>query len=314
MLAQSRAMPPATRIFLLVLCAYFTVIAQKPAAPEGGGTNAAQGAAQQAGAEGGGAAGSPQTAAQQASAESGGSAFENDAVMGTAAGGAASGTRPGLLAVSPEPSRVVLQSMLAADPAAIPVFAGQPGWAAPAAVAATPELDALSFDGTGPDIPSPVCFTNAPNAAVQTVILAVRGSAAELATLADAPETARIRIAADGDPEPDMTDAERALTESLTPGQWQVAEIDFDEPASLDGVFFGGSAGRPEWLRNWRGEIAEVVGFSTPPDGDVRAGVANYLAIRWGIGGYPASAEQRQAAIGAGLNCGHVWGTILFFK
>jgi len=310
MLAQSRAMPPATRIFLLVLCAYFTVIAQKPAAPEGGGTNAAQGSVQQAVAEGEGAD-MPQAADRQTSGDS---AFENDAVMGAAAGGAASGTRPGLLAVSPEPSRVVLQSMLAADPAAIPVFAGQPGWAAPAAVAATPELDALSFDGTGPDIPSPVCFTNAPNAAVQTVILAVRGSAADLATLADAPETARIRIAADGDPEPDMTDAERALTESLTPGQWQVAEIDFDEPASLDGVFFGGSRGRPEWLRNWRGEIAEVVGFSTSPGGDVRAGVANYLAIRWGFGGYPANAEQRQAAINAGLNSGHVWGTILFFK
>ena len=208
----------------------------------------------------------------------------------------------------------MLQSALAADPAAVPVFANDPGWTAPAAVAATPELDALSFDGSGPGIPSPVCFTGATNAAVRTVILAVRGSATNLATLADAPEAARLRIAADGDPGPDMTDAERALTESLTPDQWQIAEIDFEEPASLDGVYFGGSAGRPEWLRNWRGEIGEVVGFNTPPDGDVRAGVANYLAIRWGVGGHPANAEQRQAAIAAGLNSGHVWGTVLFFK
>ena len=310
MLSPWRAMSRATRIFMLALCVYYTVKAQKPAAPEGGGTNAAQGSVQQAVAEGEGAD-MPQAADRQTSGDS---AFETDTAVGTAAGRAASGTRSGLLAVFSEPSRVVLQSALADDPTAIPVFADEPGWAAPFAVAATPELDALSFDGAGPGIPSPVCFTGATNAAVQTVILAVRGSATNLATLADAPETARLRIAAEGDPVPDMTAAERALTESLTPDQWQVAEIDFDEPANLAVVFFGGSAGRPEWLRNWRGEIAEAVGFSTSPDGDVRAGVANYLSIRWGFGGHPANAQQRQAAINAGLNSGHVWGTILFFK
>ena len=133
MLSPWRAMSRATRIFMLVLCVYYTVKAQKPAAPEGGGTNAAQGSVQQAVAEGEGAD-MTQAADRQTSGDS---AFETDTAVGTAAGRAASGTRSGLLAVFSEPSRIVLQSALAADPAAVPVFANDPGWTAPAAVAAT---------------------------------------------------------------------------------------------------------------------------------------------------------------------------------
>jgi len=291
-LAGWKAMDPATRIVMVVLCAYCTVKAQKPSGTEGGGTNA------------------PQETAQQASAVSRLPSSPNGTRTSTDADEALSGSRT----ASAGPSRIVFQSTLASDPSAVPVFIGEPGWITPAAVSAIPKLNALSFDGAGPDIPSPVCLTNATNAAVQTVVLAVRGNAADLATLVDAPVTARIRIAAEGCPEPDMTAAERALTVSLTPGQWQVAEVDFDLPAGLPEVFFGGSAGRPEWLRNWRGEIAEVVAFNTTPDEDARAGVANYLAVRWGIGGYPANARQRQAAIDAGLNYGSTWGTLLFFK
>ena len=47
----------------------------------------------------------------------------------------------------------------------------------------------------------------------------------------------------------------------------------------------------------------------------MRAGVANYLAIRWGAGARPATPEQRAAAVAAGLRHGGiVWRSALFLK
>jgi hypothetical protein len=204
------------------------------------------------------------------------------------------------------PPRVVYQTALALEPAAVPAFAGEPGWTLPAFTVATPKLNALSFGGAGPGIPSPVCFTNAPGISVRTVILAARGSAADMATLIDAPETARLRTASDEWwPGLETTAAERSLTERFLPGPWQVVEADFGAAVNLARLSFGGSSGHPGWLRNWRGEIAEIVCFGAPPDGNVRAGVAHYLALRWGIAGVPPAAPaQREAAVSAGLHYG----------
>jgi hypothetical protein len=137
-----------------------------------------------------------------------------------------------------------------------------------------------------------------------------------MATLIDAPEAARLRIAPDEWwPGFETTAAERALTERFLPGPWQVVEADFSAAASLRRLFFGGSAGRPAWLRNWRGEIAEIVCFGAPPGGDARAGVAHYLSLRWGIAGVPpATPAQREAAVSAGLHYGLAWGTAVILK
>ena len=210
---------------------------------------------------------------------------------------------------------VVLQSALAHDPSAIPVFTGEPGWAAPGTNAVTAKLKALDFGAEGPDVPSPVCFTNMPGVAVQTVILAAKGAAADLATLFDGPEAARLRLPPGGVPAPEMTTAELSLAGQFAPGKWQVAAVDLGAPSPAGGLFFGGSAGRPEWRRNWRGEIAEVVCFNAPPDADVRAGVAHYLALRWGVKGVPpATAAQRKAALEAGLRSGFAWSTLVILK
>jgi len=160
----------------------------------------------------------------------------------------------------------------------------------------------------------PAAFTNNPDTLVQTVMLAAVGDAADLATLVDAPETARIRIAAEGCAAPRMTPLEQSLTTQFVPAQWFVAEIDFECPVPLGSLAFGDTAGRPLWMRGWQGEIAEAVCFGVPPCGDVRAGVANYLAVRWGFHGYRATHAQRQAAIGAGLNYGLVWGTVIIVR
>jgi len=223
-------------------------------------------------------------------------------------------TQGGPSGVQSEPSRIVLQATLAADPGVAAAFSGEPGWSLPAAVPATPKLNALSFAGNATNPVSPVCFSNIAAVTVQTLMLVTRGDAADLATLADAPETARLRLVSDGSRQTEPGAAELSLTRQFIPQQWQVVAVDLESPADLTEMFFGGTAGRPAWNRGWRGEIAEIVGFNTPPDADVRAGVANYLSIRWGLAPHPASPEQRRAAIDAGLSYGLVWGSVLLLK
>ncbi len=299
--AAWRAMSPPTRGVMAVLCVCCTVSAQKPAASGNGGANPSAVAAAVSPAEGG--------AALLSSAADG-------ALLATTANASLTGTVGGSSApaASAEPLRIVLQSAPASDASAVPAFAGESGWTAPAAASVAPGLDALSFDGAGPGVPCPVRFAGATNVAVRTVVLAARGSATNLATLVDGPETARLRIAPDGSVDPDAGAIERAPTENQRPGPGAGAGQSFGVNTPRPPGVFGGSAGRPDWRRNWRGEIAEVIGFNAPPDPDVRAGVANYLAIRWGFGGHPATTEQRQAAVAAGLRYGRTWGTALIFR
>jgi len=286
-------MPPSAKAVMAVLCAYCTVIAQKP-----GNVNNSAVSPDTGQPAGGGVAQQQQT--QPASSPTQPSL--------PATRGGPSGVRPG-------PSRVALQATPAADPRVAAAFSGEPGWSPPAAVPATPELSALSFAGNATNPVSPVCFPNVAAVTVQTLMLVTRGDAADLATLVDAPETARLRPVSDGGRQTEPGAAEQSLTRQFVPRQWQVVAVDFESPADLTEMFFGGTAGRPAWNRGWRGEIAEVVGFNTPPDADVRAGVANYLSIRWGLAPrHPASPEQRRAATDAGLSYGLVWGSALFLK
>ena len=179
----------------------------------------------------------------------------------------------------------------------------------------------FAFNGGGP-----ICFTNVPDVEVQTVMLAVRADPADLATLVDAPETARLRIAqTEGWTPPGMTPTEQSLTgQFLDPWtgdfftDWLVAEITFDAPVALASLRFGNSAGRPEWDRVWRGGIKGIVCFNAPLDSeDVRAGVANWLALRGQFGkGHPyaATPAQRQAAIEAGLKSSVDWVTVIVIR
>jgi len=192
------------------------------------------------------------------------------------------------------------------EPTEEPVVRGGEGGDAPARVVFQSALPAM------PDYP--VCFSNSPGILVRTVMVAAVGDAADLATLIDAPETARIRVAAEGGAMPPMTAQEASLTSQFTPAQWIVAEVDFGEPVPLGSLRFGDTAGRPLWGRVWQGEIAEVVCFGASPDADVRAGVANYLSVRGNFHGHPATYAQKKAAIEAGLKYGLVWGTVIIVK
>jgi hypothetical protein len=158
------------------------------------------------------------------------------------------------------------------------------------------------------------------------MLSAIADAAADLATLMDvtAPysqETARIRIAEAGWALPEMTAAEQALTGQFISGtggfisdRWLVIAIDLESPVPLDELHFGDTAGRAAWQRVWQGGIGGVVCFDAPPDEDVRSGVAAFLALRGGFGGYKATPAQRQAAIGAGLNYGIDWATVIIVR
>jgi hypothetical protein len=170
---------------------------------------------------------------------------------------------------------------------------------------------------------APVSFTNE-NISVQTVMLATKATAADLATLIDVTvpysrEVARLRVAHGGMPAPRMTAAERQLTGQFGPGdwgEWRVVLIEFQDPVPLDALHFGNSAGRAAWMRGWGGPVKEIVCFSAPPCEDIRAGTCNYLAIRWGFAGHPytATLAQRQAAIDAGLKYGVAWSTLIMIR
>jgi len=175
----------------------------------------------------------------------------------------------------------------------------------------------LAFSGG-----APVNFTNPPGILVQTIMLATKADAADLATLMDVTdpysmEFARLRFAAaGGGAAPEMSATEQSLADQFEPGTWRVVALDLPDPVPLDALHFGNSAGRAAWQRGWRGAIKEVVCFSAPPNGDIRAGTANYLAVRWRFAGWPytATPAQRQAAIDAGLNYGVVWATVIIVK
>jgi len=167
----------------------------------------------------------------------------------------------------------------------------------------------LVFNGGGP-----VCFTNQ-DVEVTTIMLATKAAATNLATLIDAPETARIRVAQDGWLTPPMTAMEQSVTEQIKPeGEWRIIEIDFEVPVLLSSLTFGDSGVRSEWLRYWRGEVKGIVAFNTPPSQDVRKGVSSLLAIRGGFGGYTSTYAQRKAAVAAGLNYGVDWATLIILR
>lgn len=288
--------PPSAKGLMAALLLCCTLDAQKPARVGGGGASA--------------------PSAEVSRTPDGGEPLVplRDGASAALPGEAPPAAQPQSLSGEPSgPCRVVFQSTPASDPRAEAAFGGEPGWGWAGLTAAAPGLDAVSFAGDAADTPPPLRF-GAETAAIRALMLVSRGEPADLATLVDGAAAFRLRLAPDGGPAPDAGAAEGALTAQFLPGRWQVVTLGLAEPAGPAGLFFGGSAGRPEWRRNWRGEIAEIVGFDAPPDADVRAGVANYLAVRWGFGGHPATPGQRQAAVDAGLRYGLVWGSVLFVK
>jgi len=63
---------------------------------------------------------------------------------------------------------------------------------------------------------------------------------------------------------------------------YQLVEVTFGNPLELSDIFIGGSVPSPSWKRNWRGEIAELLFFPTPPSPEERNSVRHYAAVKWG--------------------------------
>lgn len=137
-------MDPVGRAVMVFLCAYCTVIAQKPSNANSGGNGA----------------GGQSNPAQETSVPM----DEEEAAQQPEAPAAESRQQPGepscpqTFIQSPEApaetSRVVFQSAPASDARTEAAFGGETGWASPAAVPVMPALAALSFDGGGTNVPS----------------------------------------------------------------------------------------------------------------------------------------------------------------
>ena len=151
--AELRNMSPLTRAVMAVLCAYCTVIAQKPSNAGSGGTGGSGETAQTSETSG------PVSEASELVPAEEESVLSRQQSTGEP-------TQPQTLIQSPaapeEPSRVVFQSAPASDTRTAVAFGGETGWGTPAAVPVTSELESLSFDGGATNVPSPVCFPARP--------------------------------------------------------------------------------------------------------------------------------------------------------
>ena len=212
-------------------------------------------------------------------------------------------------------SRVVFQACPATDARFVAAFQGEPGWEVPAVVTYPQNrMSTVSFTGDSLPLPAPLYAAAASNILVQTVMIAARGAASDLATLLDAQEPVALRVVNDGGSMHATNGNEKRVAATFVAERYRVLQLDFAGPFVLSDLFFGGAAGRPEWRCNWQGEIAEVVGFDQTPGADVLHGTANYLANRWNAGPHPASSAQRAAAKAAGLDIGDVWMTTIMVR
>ena len=182
-----------------------------------------------------------------------------------------------------------------------------PPWAVP-----PPERRGrVSFAGGGASVPSPMMFTDGglegeqggasaslrtPSPAPVSAVFAVVRceAAASLTTLFDTPVDVRLKPKETVLPawafseEQNENAAEYRVngvpTADFKPSPaFQLAEVSFDVPQTLGGIFLGGSVPSPAWKRQWRGEVAEIIIFPSAPSPQERNAVHHYLALKYAI-------------------------------
>lgn len=214
-------------------------------------------------------------------------------------------------------ARVILQARPATDNRFQILFEDEPGWISPACVPHPRSgMSVASFAANELETPSPLKVFQMTNILVTTLMICARSEAADLSTLIEGATPAMLRVISDGGSmiEHDSDVDIDSLADAFIEGRYRVFTVDFAEPVPLSDLFFGGSVGRPEWRRNWQGEIAEIIGFDIAPDTDIHCGTANYLANHCSGGSYPATSKQRAAAKAAGLYTGSTWMTIIMIR
>lgn len=197
----------------------------------------------------------------------------------------------------------------------VPALTNSPAWPLPVL-----EAEGVSFN-VASNPASPLAFASN---AVATVFLAVHPSLsptnfAALLEVPGASVTAVPRVVQPSyDPEDTAGLSVRVNGEpSLAlPAAPHIVEVDFPQPVSGGELCIGGESACAAWRQQWRGNVAGVIAFGTPPDEAVRRVVRSYLARRHGIAGdfSPPGGGAVLQAMEQGVNLHGLFSTRLFLK
>lgn len=100
------------------------------------------------------------------------------------------------------------------------------------------------------------------------------------------------------------------------PAAPHIVEVDFPQPVSGGELCVGGESACAAWRQQWRGNVAGVIAFDTPPDEAVRRVVRSYLARRHGIAGdfSPPGGGAVLKTMEQGVDLHGLFSTRLFLK
>jgi len=176
-----------------------------------------------------------------------------------------------------------------------PLHGPSNGWASASRLAPYGTKSTVSFAGNGGTVPSPMTFGEGDDTPVSAVFAVVKCTApAQFSTLMDAPVD--VRLAAQPAVPPSFKFSEEQLGHTATyhingtesagfapSASYQLVEVTFGNPPELSEIFVGGSIPSPLWKRNWRGEIAELLFFPSPPTPEERNAARHYASVKWGV-------------------------------
>ena len=216
-------------------------------------------------------------------------------------------------------------------PPLTPLHGASNGWDTVTRLSPYGEKPAVSFTGDGNATPSPLTFMEGERPRepfpVSTVFAVIKcETPVNFSTLIDAPVD--IRLTTQIAIPPPFTFSEEQLgytvtyringteTANFTPSaSYQLIEVSFGNPPELSEIFIGGSIPAPHWKRNWRGEIAELLFFPSPPSPEQRNAVHHYLSLKWGVN-VPYTINHTSPALLAslGIATGGAFNTLILIR
>jgi hypothetical protein len=99
-------------------------------------------------------------------------------------------------------------------------------------------------------------------------------------------------------------------------GQTQIVEADYGKSLFLRRIALGGTWGRREWERGWRGEFLEVIFWDTVPGDGVLLTARRYLDYKHGLNLDMPRPDMHQvnAAMATGLHTANLFSTIFMIR
>ena len=214
--------------------------------------------------------------------------------------------------------------------ALVPFHGGSNGWASAVHAVAVSAVGrarfAASFNFPTNGIASPLAFAGAASQEVAHVFVVTRVAALDgfLPTLIDmSPRDLRLRRdrdsgawAFEGSPNCRVS-VNGVDTDAFgVSPKFQLVEIDFEPAVGAGGLRLFNSAGRPEWKRNWRGDVGEVVACTEAPTRAQRQCLLNYFHAKWGV---PAAFDVRGVNVigelkAMGVDHGGVFATLVIVR